>query len=49
MLAHETRCCPFFEFEVEAAERHIALTVRVPLGSEAALAFLLGLMPASRR
>jgi hypothetical protein len=43
LLARETRCCSFFDFEIAPAERHVALTVRVPNGSEAALAFLLDL------
>jgi hypothetical protein len=42
-LAREQRCCSFFEFDVAAAGEAIAVTVRVPAGSEAALAFLLGL------
>ena len=43
LLAREQRCCSFFEFDVEAAGDAVSLTVRVPEGSEAALAFLFGL------
>jgi hypothetical protein len=43
LLAREQRCCSFFEFELDAAGDVVVLTVRVPAGSEPALAFLLGL------
>jgi hypothetical protein len=48
LLAREQRCCSFFAFDLEAVrDGVIALTVRVPAGSEAALAFLLGLTRAA--
>jgi hypothetical protein len=43
VLAREQRCCSFFEFDVAARGDAIVVTARVPAGSEAALAFLLGL------
>jgi hypothetical protein len=47
LLAREQRCCSFFEFDIEVAGDAIALTVCVPAGSEAALAFLLRLTEAA--
>jgi hypothetical protein len=47
LLARELRCCSFFEFDVDAGEDVIALTARVPTGSESALAFLLELAVAA--
>jgi hypothetical protein len=43
LLAREQRCCSFFGFEVSSADGAVAVAVHVPEGSEAALAFLLGL------
>jgi hypothetical protein len=40
VLARERRCCAFFDFDIEAGER---VTVRVPVGCEAALTALLDL------
>jgi hypothetical protein len=45
LLLRETRCCSFFDFEMFVGAESLALVVRVPVGSEAALAFLLGLVP----
>jgi hypothetical protein len=47
VLAREQHCCSFFEFDVDAAGDAVVLTARVPAGSEAALAFLLGLTAAA--
>jgi hypothetical protein len=49
-VAEETRCCPFFVFEV-AGERPVTLDVRVPEGGEQMLrslvaAFVAGWRPA---
>jgi hypothetical protein len=41
LLARETRCCTFFDFQVTAAAEAVTVAVRVPAGSEAALTFLL--------
>jgi hypothetical protein len=46
LLAREQRCCGFFDFDVAVGGDVVALTVRVPEGSEDALAFLLGLTAA---
>jgi hypothetical protein len=46
VLTREQSCCSFFGFAVEAAGDSLSVTVRVPEGSEAALAFLLGLTAA---
>jgi hypothetical protein len=43
LLAREKRCCSCFGFEVESTEERLAVTVRAPAGSEAALAGLLEL------
>lgn len=43
LLARERQCCSFFDFELADVDETLALTVRVPAGSEDALAFLLGL------
>ncbi|MDX6541725.1 MAG: hypothetical protein QOI71_3335 [Gaiellales bacterium] len=47
LLAREQRCCSFFEFDLVAGGDDVALRVRVPAGSEAGLAFLLGLTSAA--
>jgi hypothetical protein len=47
LLARERRCCSFFEFDLAAGGDDVALSVRVPAGSEAGLAFLLGLTSAA--
>ena len=48
LLTRETHCCSFFEFEIRGGGKFLALVVRVPSGSEAALAFLLRLTPIAR-
>jgi hypothetical protein len=47
LLARERECCSFFEFELALTPEAAALRVGVPAGSEDALAFLLGLRPAT--
>ena len=46
-LTRETQCCSFFDFilDAENPSERLGLTVRVPAGSETALAFLLELTP----
>ena len=43
LLERESRCCSFFAFQVSVTPTVVTVTVGVPNGSEAALAFLLGL------
>ena len=36
-VAEESRCCPFFAFQVDQADRRLRLAVRTPPGGEAML------------
>jgi hypothetical protein len=47
LFAREQECCAFFDITMAVVDAALIVDVRVPSGSEAALSFLLGLVPPS--